>query len=145
MLCYLSHTARALHLLISNPSVNFHTYKMKHDRKQILSSVWSTIGPKEKFTALVRAINEPLHLLGCRALSDNKLNWWSYSPLFVCLAYWVFTVYTLYYHCYKHNHYVKALPCLCAFGLSISVSWEIPFNCQILSKIIPSFIWKIND
>lgn len=118
---------------------------MIHDRKQILSSVWSTIGPKEKFAVLVRAINEPLHLVGCRTFSDNKLYWWSYSPLFVCLTYWVFTVYTLYYHCYKHNHYVKALPCLCAFGLSISVRWGIALNIEFFSIKKASFVRKLGE
>lgn len=91
--------------------------KMVFDKLKFLKAHWSN---REKYEKIAGVVDGTLSLLGCRVLSDGRINWWTYSSLIVVSIYWSLAIFTVCYHA-DHNQFGKALPSLCLLGISVSV------------------------
>lgn len=87
------------------------------NKMKFFKAHWSN---KEKFEQIAGVVDGTLSLLGCRVLSDGRIDWWTYSSLVVVSIYWLLAIFTICYHV-GHNQLGKALPSLCLLGISISV------------------------
>lgn len=79
---------------------------------------------RDNFEAIFKFVDGTVTLLGCRALSDRRVYWWSYSPMFIVVMYWMLAIFTVHFHT-DHQQFDKALPSLCLLGISISVSGKL--------------------
>lgn len=81
---------------------------------------WATLTAKDKYQMLYNLISELSRLIGCRFFIDGFLYWWTYAAYVLVVVYWLLVAYTIVYHT-MHGHFLRCLPCLCSFGVSISV------------------------
>lgn len=92
-------------------------FKMILNKIKFFEAHWSN---RKKYEKIAGFVDGTQGLLGCRVISDGRINWWTYSPLVVVSTYWLLAIFTVCYHT-SHNQLGKALPSLCLFGISISV------------------------
>lgn len=123
-----------------------HNFNMFRQKYKSWAEYWATCGAKEKFRLLFNFIAELSRLIGCRFFIDGVVYWWSYAAYVLVIIYWILSTYTIVYHTWN-GHFLRCLPCLCSFGVSVSVrfwtkkkdfflSQTLPFLTLFLSKML---------
>lgn len=91
--------------------------------------IWVNKKPNEKWEVLRKVGDCLLSFVGVRVLSDCKINWNSYVPLFIMIQYLSLITYTIFYYG-KRDRVFEGLPCLCLSGTVIAVMDLSVFSLQ---------------
>lgn len=83
---------------------------------------WDTFTPKQKWKILFKFGDLSARVIGLNFYSDLKLSRFWFLALIIVTVYYLLIVYTLIY-CGINGYLVDGLPCLCAAGICISVSF----------------------
>lgn len=99
---------------------SFRRFRMFRRKFKSFGEFWATCSAKKKYHLLYNFIAELSRLIGCRFFIDGVVYWWSYTAYVLVLIYWLLATYTIVYHT-MNGHFLRCLPCLCSFGVSVSV------------------------